>query len=95
MKPRHVPVRTCAGCRQERPKREMIRVVRTPAGAVVVDTTGKVPGRGGYVCPLDACWQVARRGSLERLLKASIEPNDKDAIDQFMRQFATEAGATA
>ncbi len=50
MKPRHVPVRTCVVCREKQPKRDLVRIVRTPGGEVVLDITGKMNGRGGYVC---------------------------------------------
>lgn len=50
MKLRHVPMRTCVVCREKRPKRELLRIVRTPEGEVVVDPVGRANGRGGYVC---------------------------------------------
>ena len=46
MKPKKIPMRMCVGCREMKPKRELIRVVRSPEGAVSMDTTGKKPGRG-------------------------------------------------
>ncbi len=77
MKPRHVPLRTCAGCRQQHGKREMVRVVHSADGAVQVDPTGKVAGRGAYVCPRAECWTAAlRTGSLARVLKTSIGESD-------------------
>ena len=76
MTARHVPLRTCTGCRQERPKREMVRVVRRPDGAVVVDVTGRTPGRGAYVCPSHDCWSQALRGSLARVLRTQIRETD-------------------
>ena len=56
-RPKHVPQRTCVVCRSERGKRELVRIVRTPAGAVQVDPTGKVAGRGAYLCKARLCWQ--------------------------------------
>ncbi|HOB30569.1 MAG TPA: YlxR family protein [Bacillota bacterium] len=50
-----IPMRTCLGCQTVRPKKEMIRIVRTPDGQIQVDCTGKKAGRGGYVCPNEAC----------------------------------------
>jgi uncharacterized protein len=77
MKPRHVPLRTCAGCRQQRPKREMVRVVHGADDAVRVDPTGKAAGRGAYVCPYGACWNLALRGgSLGRVLKVTLREAD-------------------
>ena len=80
MKPRHVPLRTCAGCRQQRPKREMIRVVHGADGSVRVDPTGKAAGRGAYVCPYRECWSLALRGSLVRVLKAPLGDADGEAL---------------
>ncbi len=73
MAPRKVPMRTCVGCRTVRAKRELVRVVRTPAGEVTVDPTGKLSGRGAYICPDRGCLEQARQGKrLERALKESI-----------------------
>ena len=77
MKPRHVPIRTCAGCRQERTKRDMVRIVRAPDGSIGVDQSGKRPGRGTYLCPRFDCWSRAfRDGSLARALKTAIDEAD-------------------
>lgn len=83
MRQRHVPVRTCAGCRQARPKREMVRVVRAEDGSVNVDSTGKRNGRGTYLCPQSECWERAlRSGSLARALKVSLQAADRAALEQ-------------
>jgi predicted RNA-binding protein YlxR (DUF448 family) len=69
-----LPTRTCVGCRAARPKRELIRLVRTPGPAVVVDPSGKLNGRGAYLCPDDACWtQAERRRGLERALAVRLD----------------------
>ena len=54
-RPEHQPQRTCAVCREVHPKRSMTRVVRRADGAVMVDPTGKAPGRGTYLCDQPAC----------------------------------------
>ena len=65
--------RTCVGCREESPKRALIRIVRSPEGAVVVDERGKLPGRGAYLCLRKECLEKARRsGALARALKTAI-----------------------
>ena len=80
-KPFHVPQRTCVGCRQVRPKREMIRVVRTPQAAVQVDPTGKQAGRGAYLCRRRACWEAALAGGrLEQALKVHLTPQEQEAL---------------
>ena len=75
MKQKKIPMRMCVGCREMKPKKELIRVVRQPSGQVMLDRTGKAAGRGAYVCPDSACLEKARKSNvLERTLEASIEP---------------------
>ncbi len=70
---RHVPTRTCVACRTSRPKRELVRIVRTPTGALVADETGRLAGRGAYVCRTAACLTIANtKGSLSRALKTPV-----------------------
>jgi uncharacterized protein len=66
----HVPMRTCVACRTRRPQAELVRVVRGPEGAPILDPLGGAPGRGAYLCPGDACRMLAeRRGLLRRALR--------------------------
>ena len=75
MKQKKIPMRMCVGCREMKPKKELLRVVRQPSGQVMLDRTGKAAGRGAYVCPDSACLEKARKSKvLERTLEASIEP---------------------
>ncbi|MFS8640208.1 MAG: YlxR family protein, partial [Symbiobacteriaceae bacterium] len=53
--PKHVPQRTCIGCRAVRPKRELLRIVRTPEGEILFDPSGRRAGRGAYLCPSASC----------------------------------------
>jgi len=70
---KHVPQRTCVACRTVRPKGELVRIVRTPEGAVMVDETGKRNGRGTYLCRQRGCWETAlARRQLERALKTTL-----------------------
>lgn len=74
------------GCREKRPKRELIRIVRTPDGEVAVDLTGKKSGRGAYICPQVACLQKAVKGKrLEKNLKVSISPELIDALQKMLK----------
>ncbi|MBN1261887.1 MAG: YlxR family protein [Anaerolineae bacterium] len=74
-KRRHVPERTCVACRTQRPKRSLVRVVHTVSGEIVVDETGKLNGRGAYLCRCRPCWEQAlKRGALSRALRASVSP---------------------
>ncbi|MGD9100583.1 MAG: YlxR family protein [Anaerolineae bacterium] len=71
---RHIPQRTCVGCRTVHPKREMLRVVRTPTGAIEIDSSGKQAGRGAYLCRQQGCWETAlKRRSLSRALKTTLD----------------------
>lgn len=73
MKPKKVPMRMCVGCREMKPKRELIRVVRSPEGAVSIDPVGKKPGRGAYVCRSQACLARAiKQKQLERQLEVQL-----------------------
>lgn len=82
---RHVPERTCVACRLPRPKREMVRIVRTASGSVEVDPTGKLSGRGAYLCQQASCWQAAlRRDALGRALKVTVPPADRAALEAYV-----------
>ncbi|HHW75056.1 MAG TPA: YlxR family protein [Firmicutes bacterium] len=59
---RKVPQRICISCRARRPKRELIRLVRTPQGQICLDLKGKVSGRGAYICRQKSCLEQAIRG---------------------------------
>jgi hypothetical protein len=83
-RPKHVPLRTCIVCRQERGKRELVRIVRTPSGSVQVDPTGKLAGRGAYLCRTRACWEQALSGQrLNAALKTSVSADDQAALRAF------------
>ncbi|MGQ9780043.1 MAG: RNase P modulator RnpM [Bacillota bacterium] len=74
-KQRKISQRTCLGCQTVRPKREMVRIVRTPTGEVIIDPTGKKAGRGTYVCPDRTCLERAFSGDrLARALEIQIGP---------------------
>ena len=68
-----IPMRQCLGCREMKPKKELIRVVRSPEGEVSLDDRGKKPGRGAYVCGNADCLKKAIRSkALERALSVKI-----------------------
>lgn len=73
---RHVPVRTCVGCRQTAGKRALLRLVRTQDG-VQVDPSGKMAGRGAYVHDDAECWQAALKGPLARALRTSLDEEER------------------
>ena len=70
VRPKRYPARTCVACRTTRQKRELVRVVRTPDGRVVLDESGRLAGRGAYLCRDGSCWRLAvEKGSLQRALE--------------------------
>ncbi len=75
MPQKKVPLRMCVGCREMRPKKELIRIARSPEGEVHADPTGKAPGRGAYVCRSAECLARAQKiRALERALEHKVEP---------------------
>ncbi|MBS4031403.1 MAG: YlxR family protein [Clostridiales bacterium] len=75
MKIRKVPLRVCIGCQEQKSKRELVRIVRTPEGNIELDPTGKKAGRGTYICPNRHCLDAAVKGKrIERSLKHAISP---------------------
>lgn len=70
------------GCREHKPKNELVRVVRSPEGAVSIDKTGKKPGRGAYICPSPECLKRVRKTrTLERTLKSPLGEEVYAALD--------------
>ncbi|MCI8331750.1 MAG: YlxR family protein [Clostridiales bacterium] len=78
-----VPVRKCLGCGEQKAKKELVRVVRTPEGAIVLDLTGKKSGRGAYICPNKECFRKARRGKrFEKSLEVPISAEVYEVIER-------------
>lgn len=91
-KERHVPQRTCIGCRTSSAKRQFVRVVRAQAGGVAVDATGRQNGRGAYLCERLECWQEAlKRDRLARALRTTISPEDAEALRRYAERFEPAA----
>jgi predicted RNA-binding protein YlxR (DUF448 family) len=86
---RHIPQRTCVGCRQVKDKHDLIRVVRTPDG-VRVDRTGKLAGRGAYLHALRSCWEKGIKGALSHALKTEITGQDLESINLFLAELPEE-----
>ena len=80
---KHIPQRTCVGCREVQPKRQMIRIVRVADG-VKIDPTGKLAGRGAYLHDLRPCWERGLKGSLANALKAEINAEDRAKLEEFL-----------
>ena len=85
MRRKHVPQRTCIACRQAKSKRELIRLVRTPEGTLVVDETGRQNGRGAYLCRERTCWEAVLRGNqVARALKIEIGDTERALLREFL-----------
>ncbi|MBM6925411.1 RNase P modulator RnpM [Pseudoflavonifractor phocaeensis] len=84
--PKKIPLRQCLGCREMKPKKELIRVVKSPEGEVSLDFRGKKPGRGAYVCPNPECLKKARKArALERAFSAQMPDEVYAALEEQMK----------
>jgi predicted RNA-binding protein YlxR (DUF448 family) len=86
---RHVPQRTCVGCREVLAKRGLIRVVRGPNG-VALDPSGKAPGRGAYVHELRSCWERALKGSLSKALRTELTDKELEELSAYVNEMFNE-----
>ena len=85
VKPRkHIPQRTCVGCRTVLSKRSLVRLVRQPDG-VKVDPTGKLAGRGAYLHNRRSCWEKGLKGPLAHALKTTLTTEDAQTLRQFIQ----------
>ncbi|MGM9521233.1 MAG: RNase P modulator RnpM [Oscillospiraceae bacterium] len=83
--PKKIPMRQCVGCREMKPKRELVRIVRSPEGEVSVDLTGRKPGRGAYICHDDGCLKKSIKSkALSRALEAEIPDELYETLRQEM-----------
>jgi predicted RNA-binding protein YlxR (DUF448 family) len=77
-----------------RPKRELIRIVRTPDGHILLDETGKKSGRGAYLCAKRSCWEPAvRKGKLEHEFEMALLPEDRAALEAYIETLPVEAAS--
>ncbi|MCI7136000.1 MAG: YlxR family protein [Candidatus Limivicinus sp.] len=80
-----IPMRQCLGCREAKPKKELIRVVRSPEGQISLDFKGKASGRGAYICHDPQCLKKAIRSkALERAFSTQIPPEIYDKLNEQM-----------
>lgn len=78
---KYMPQRTCVACRRTEGKRDLVRLVRTAAGIVEIDTSGKKSGRGAYLCRAVECWETGiKGGKLEHSLKTTLTQNDRNEL---------------
>lgn len=83
MKQKKIPMRRCCGCNEQKPKKELIRVVRSSEGEISLDLTGKASGRGAYICNSLDCLKKARKS---RRIDRTFEVTIPDAIYDKMEE---------
>lgn len=82
-KERKIPMRMCTGCGEMKPKRELVRVVKSPEGEISLDLVGKKPGRGAYICRSSKCLAAAKKARrLEKAFSAKIEDEVYKAMEE-------------
>ena len=87
MKSKNVPMRTCVGCRQVRPKKELIRIVSCEMG-LALDPGGRMNGRGVYVCPDEECIRAAEKNNgLKRSLRMNIESSELERLFEVLDDY--------
>ncbi|MBR1528967.1 MAG: YlxR family protein [Oscillospiraceae bacterium] len=70
-----IPMRMCIGCHENKPKKELIRIVKSPEGEISLDFTGKKAGRGAYLCQNPACLELARKQhKIEKSFSCKVSP---------------------
>lgn len=93
---KHVPIRTCIGCGAARPKRELVRIVRTPDGLIVADATGRRAGRGAYLdASLECLDKGLRAGALARALETDVSEEQRARLRDDVRVLARDRGLVA
>jgi predicted RNA-binding protein YlxR (DUF448 family) len=83
MRTKKVPMRKCVACQEMMPKKELIRVVRTPEQEILIDPTGKKSGRGAYLCGKEECFRLAKKKkALDRALKVQVDDTIYDRLQE-------------
>lgn len=85
-----IPLRKCLGCNEMKPKKELMRIVKTKEGEIFIDETGKANGRGTYVCSLDCAKKVIQKKSLDRAFNEKIENELYDELLKIVEQKESE-----
>jgi predicted RNA-binding protein YlxR (DUF448 family) len=92
-KPKHVPQRTCVGCRTVLAKRTLTRIVRQPDG-LIIDPSGKLNGRGAYLHNQKSCWERGLKGGLANALKVTLTAEDRHRLENYMASLPEESVAS-
>jgi predicted RNA-binding protein YlxR (DUF448 family) len=92
---KHMPQRTCVGCREVNAKRQLVRLVRSAAGQIEVDPTGKAAGRGAYLHERRTCWiHALERRTLDQALKLTLTDADRTRLRAIGDQYPDDDAAT-
>ncbi|MHB8840962.1 MAG: RNase P modulator RnpM [Candidatus Aquicultor sp.] len=88
-----LPQRTCTGCREIKPKKALIRIVRTPEKTIIVDPSGKANGRGAYICPRKECLEAAIKSKrLSKALEVEIRPEELKNLEEELEALIKDSG---
>ncbi len=86
MQKKKIPLRKCTGCGEMKPKKELVRVVKTPEDKVLIDLTGRVNGRGAYICPNAECLKIARKSRrIEKSFQMQIPDEVYDRMEEELK----------
>ena len=88
-RPKHIPQRTCAGCKMVLQKRNLIRIVRTKQG-VIIDPTGKAAGRGVYLHNQRSCWEQGVKGAVAHALKVQLTDDEQQLLQEYLSHLQDE-----
>jgi hypothetical protein len=87
MKPKKIPMRMCLGCNEMKPKKELLRVVKSPEGEISLDFVGKKNGRGAYICRDINCYEQARKSRrFEKTFSCKIDESVYEVMADELRQ---------
>ncbi|WP_408011004.1 RNase P modulator RnpM [Pseudalkalibacillus sp. A8] len=89
MKKRKIPMRKCIACQENKPKKELIRIVRTPEGEVSIDLTGKKSGRGAYICNEISCFELAQK---KKAFQNQLSVQVSDSVYEELKNQVREPG---
>ena len=87
MSVKKIPLRQCIGCGEMKNKKEMVRILKTAEGEIVLDATGKKNGRGAYICPSMDCFRKAKKSrGLDRSFKMAVPAEIYDRLEKEMEK---------
>lgn len=93
MKQRKIPMRSCIGCFAQKPKKELVRIVRSPEGEISLDPVGKKAGRGAYICPDVECFRKARKARrLEKSFECEVGAEVYEVLESEFEKFGVQDG---